>query len=122
MRVFVYYIYNVLNKAFDDKNFNKSLNWGDPEKMEASKASVDIFAGNASDLITDLSDIQPLDLILFKSNDGIYIHMTMIIDDHGLKITQSALTTCPNGVRIDDFSIVDGKPVVNYDTIWGKSF
>ncbi len=121
------YIYNVLIKGFEElgmKNeLDNSLRWADKERIGVSKASVGIFAGDASCVIPNISDLKPLDLILYKSCDGGYSHCAMVLEqEDSLFVTQSTLTSSPNGVRLDKLCIKNGMPRFDCNTVLGKTF
>lgn len=121
------YIYNVLNKAFEElgmkKEFNDSLSWADRGKMGVNKASVEVFSEGASDIISTVCDLKPLDFVLYRSPGGGYSHCAMIVEKDGeLYITQSTLTSLPNGVRLDKLDIEGEKPVFDCNTVLGKTF
>ncbi len=104
------YIYNVLLAGFRSLNmenqFIQSLAWGEKDKTGASRASVNIFSGTASTIITDLNSLSNLDLLLLKDDNDSYTHIAMILEENGyLKITQSVLNILPNGVRVDGMRI-----------------
>lgn len=109
------YVYNVLLAGFKSLNmedsFIQSLAWGEKDKTGASRASVDVFAGDASTVIEDLESLSNLDLLLLKNEKDSYTHMAMILKDgEQLKITQSVFSIIPNGVRIDNMWIEENEP------------
>lgn len=121
------YVYNVLKKTFGtlglEKELNDSLNWADREKTGAYKASVDIFSGDSSEVVSDILSIRPLDLVLYKSPQGGYSHCAMIVrNEKELFVTHSTLTAVPNGVRLDKLNIKNGKLELDCNTVLGKTF
>ncbi|MDD4381798.1 MAG: hypothetical protein PHE21_00420 [Candidatus Dojkabacteria bacterium] len=109
------YIYNVLLEGFKSINmedqFIKSLAWQEEDRTGASRASVEIFSGTASTIITDLDSLSNLDLLLLKNKEGSYTHMAMVLKDGDqLKITQSVFSIIPNGVRIDNMRVEENIP------------
>jgi hypothetical protein len=102
------YVFNILRGVFPNDDFLHSLNWLS-EKMEASRAGVDIFANNAS-ILVDINDLQSLDLVLFKSKDSCnYSHIALLVEHNGeLYITQSSMFALPSGVRFGRFIINNG--------------
>jgi hypothetical protein len=121
------FIYNILLPAFEDldmkDSFIKSLEWGDKDKTGASRASVDVFSGRASTVISDLNFLNNLDLVLMKNKEGSYIHMGMILKNRSnLQIVQSTLTVLPNGVRIDRIVLEDNKPKFKIKRVIGEDW
>lgn len=109
------FVYNVLLASFKSLNmenfFIQSLSWRKKDETGPSKASVEVFSGNASTIIKDLNSLSNLDLLLIKNKLGEYTHMAMILkDEDQLKITQSAFSIIPNGVRVDNMWIEENKP------------
>lgn len=109
------YIYNVLLEGFKSLDmedvFVQSLAWGEEGKIGASRASVDIFSGSASTIVTDLNSLSNLDLLFLKNEKGSYTHIAMILKDgEQLKITQSVFSIIPSGVRIDNMWIEGNTP------------
>lgn len=106
-------VYNVLNTVFErvgkTEEFNKSLDWF-TESKTVYQAKSNVFAGNASEIISDLNSIRSLDLIL-KKNDSDYTHVALILaDGDGWRIVHSTNKALPDGVRIDLLKIANGQP------------
>lgn len=125
------YVYNVLLPSFERLNmkekFIESLMWGEKEKMGVSRASVNIFAGDASILIEDLSILDDLDLLFIKNSKGMYTHIAMTLKEgEVLKMTQSVFSMIPNGVRTDNLKIENNKPIFDFNidigTDWNELY
>jgi len=121
------FIYNVLLPAFEDlgmkDSFIKSLEWGDKDKTGASRASVDVFSGRASTVISDLNFLNNLDLVLMKNKEGSNNHMAIILKDKEmLKVVQSSLTMEPNGVRVDRMKLKNSIPRFEFQPNIGEDW
>lgn len=90
--------------------------------MIVSRASVDIFCGRASEVV-NINDLKSLDLMIIKSRyTGENSHIAILIENDGkMYISQSSVSTIPNGVRLDSFEVRDNKPVFGFEYELGTS-
>lgn len=73
------FVYNVLKYAFGDNLFNsvsKMLKWQDSENKRATRVGVFVFNTDNLHTVSNYSQLQPLDLAIFKDNT----HMGVILN------------------------------------------
>lgn len=85
------FVYNILEYSLPSQIWEQQkalLYWGDPEKMQVSRAGVFVFNSTKLETVENIKDLQPLDLIVWKNNS----HMSIIVSIDGvLVVAESAL-------------------------------
>lgn len=108
------FVYNCLVFSFKkiglEKEFISSLNWKDPKNIGVTKAGAFVFSGDSSSII-NISDIQPLDLMLIKNTDDKYVHIGIFCKrGKHIYLAQSVITSSPSGINLS----INQKSVVCY--------
>ena len=112
------FVYNVLAGALDRiafTNLMDNLAWTDNKRRDAARASVAVFNSPKLQTITDMTQLQPLDLCINSNNShiGIFIRMDQFIylaessfTDGGIITRKIHISTVKKTRGLDNFRMV----------------